>query len=276
MDEIHITTEMFRSIGDDHPLCKWIDAIQDNIIAYNQMFADLPELTVYATDDIYLSLNVLPVPENYVYRTRLTAENVDKRLDEIIQKISDHTTHIDWTVYRQCTPANLGEKLIERGFTIGRIPWMLMEFSDLPDVTYPDDFRIEFVADEEMMAVWRDISARGFHMDSAQIFYDAYIQQGFDPEGDIVHYVGYSGGQPVTSASLLCAGGIPGLYNISTLPDFRGKGYGTAITHWCLKVAQARGYPYACVMPSDMGRKIYRKLGFVVSIDVPEYQWALD
>jgi hypothetical protein len=52
MDELHITKKMFRSIGDDHPLCKPIDAIQDNIIAYNEMFADLPEMTVHSTDEI--------------------------------------------------------------------------------------------------------------------------------------------------------------------------------------------------------------------------------
>lgn len=274
MDELHITREMFHTIKDDHPLCKPIDAIQDNIIAYNEMFADLPEMTVHATDEIYWSINVLDVPENYVYRTRLTDENADKRVDEILQQISDQTTYIDWTTYRTCTPANLGEKLVERGLTVGWIPWMLMELDDLPDINYPDgSFHIEFVANEAMMAVWRDVSASGFQVENAQIFYDAYVRQGFDPEADIVHYIGYLGEQPVTSASLLCAGGIPGLYNISTPPTFRGKGYGTAITHTCLKVAQDRGYPYACVMPSNMGRSIYRKLGFVVSIEVPEYRW---
>jgi predicted acetyltransferase len=125
-----------------------------------------------------------------------------------------------------------------------------------------------------MMAIWRDVSAGGFQMDTAQIFYDAYVKQGFDPDGEIVHYVGYVDEQPVTSASLLCAGGIPGLYNISTPLEYRGRGYGTTITHLCLKVAQDRGYQYACVMPSSMGRKIYRKLGFVVSLDVPEYRWV--
>lgn len=277
MNEMDITKDMYRSIKDDHPLCKPIDAIQDNIIAYNEMFADLPEMTVHATDEIYWSINVLDVPENYVYRTRLTDENVDKRVDEILQQISDQATYIDWTLYRTCTPVNLGEKLVERGLTVGRIPWMLMELDDLPDVTYPDgSFHIEFVANDAMMAVWRDVSASGFEMDSVQIFYDAYVRQGFDPEGEIVHYIGYLDEQPVTSASLLCAGGIPGLYNISTPPNLRGMGYGTAITHLCLKVAQDRGYRYACVMPSPMGRKIYRKLGFVVSIDMPEYRWTQD
>jgi hypothetical protein len=88
------------------------------------------------------------VPENYVYRTRLTTDNVDERLDYVLQQINDRTTYIDWTVYRQCTPANLGEKLIERGLADSRVPWMLMVLDDLSDVNYPDELRIEFVADD--------------------------------------------------------------------------------------------------------------------------------
>lgn len=278
MDEMHITKDVYRSLGDDHPLCEPIDAIQDNIIAYNRMFADLPEITWHETDDSLWYTNMLGVPEPSVLRAQFTPDTVDQRVDEIFDLFKQQdATPIDWGVYRTCTPDNLGEKLVEHGLTVGRIPWMLMELDDLPNVYYPDDgFHIEQVTDNAMMAVWRDVSTVGFQMESAQIFYDAYSRQGYDSDGEIVHYIGYHDQQPVTSASLLCAGGIPGLYNISTPPEFRGKGYGTAITHMCLKEARSRDYQYACVMPSPMGRPIYRKLGFVVSMEIPEYRWTHD
>lgn len=275
MDEMHITKEAFRLIRDDHPLCKPIDAIQENIIAYNRNFIGLPGITWHETETIVWFVNEEAVPENYVYRAQLSPDNVDAQIEKIIgQLIACGATYADWTVYRTCSPSNLGEKLVEHGLAVGRLPWMLMDMDDFQDLAYPDDgFHIEFVANEDMLGLWRDASAQGFQMDSAQVFYDAYVRQGFDPDGDVLQYIGYVDEQPVTSATLLIAGGIPGLYDISTPPDFRGKGYGTAITHHMLKIAKERGYPYSCVMPSPLGRPIYKKLGFVVSMDMPEYRW---
>jgi ribosomal protein S18 acetylase RimI-like enzyme len=276
LDELHITREMLRLMDDQHPLSGPVDAIQENIRAYKELFVGLPEIMLYESDEICWCINVLEVPENYVYKTRLTDENVDKRLDEILQQIGQHTTHIDWPVYRTCTPSNLGEKLVERGLTTSRLPWMLAELKDLPDVQSPDQaFHIEFVTDENMLAVWRDVSAAGFGMDSAQIFYDAYGRHGFNPDGDVLHYIGYLGSQPVTSSTILFAGGIAGLYDVSTPPEYRQRGFGTAITQASLKVAQERSYRYACVLASTMGRSIYQKLGCSVQVDIPEYRWNI-
>ncbi len=277
MKDIHITREMLRAMDDQHPLSVPIDAIQANITAYSKWFDGLPGITHYETDEISWRINQLDVPENYVYKTRLTAENVDQRLDEILQQLKQHTTHIDWPLYRTCTPADLDEKLIERGLSISRLPWLLAELADLPDISAPDPaFHIEFVADEAMLAVWRDVSAAGFQMDSAQIFYDAYVRHDFDPNGDALHYIGYIGSQPVTSSTVLFAGGIAGVYDVSTSPEFRQRGFGTAITHASLKLAQTRNYRYACVLASDMGRSIYQKLGCSITVDIPEYRWTAE
>ncbi len=208
MTEIHITREMLRSMDNNHPLSARVDAIQANITAYKQLFIGLPQITLHETDDIIWCVNTLDVPENYVYKTRLTAENVDQRLGEILQQISQHTTHIDWPVYRTCTPANLEQKLLERGFTLSRLPWFLAELAAVPhSLPVAATFHSERVTDATQLALWRDLSAAGFEMDNAQIFYDAYSRHGFDADSQVQHYIGYLGAEPVTSATLLLAGG---------------------------------------------------------------------
>jgi hypothetical protein len=121
--------------------------------------------------------------------------------------------------------------------------------------------------------VWRQISAAGFGADT-QIYYDAYARQGFADDASSTQYIGYVGDQPVTSSTLLLAGGIASVYDVSTPPALRRQGYGGAITFAMLQAARARGYQYAWIWSSQMGESVYRNLGFVAAdFGVREYRW---
>ena len=88
------------------------------------------------------------------------------------------------------------------------------------------------------------------------------------------HYIAYVYDQPVTSATLLLAGGIAGIWDVSTPPAMRGRGYGSAITQAMLQIAYERGYEHAWVWSSQMGQEVYRKLGFVArDFGIREYVW---
>lgn len=48
------------------------------------------------------------------------------------------------------------------------------------------------------------------------------------------HYVCYAGDKPVSIATLCFANGIGGIYNVGTIPNDRGNGYGTYVTKECI------------------------------------------
>jgi len=78
----------------------------------------------------------------------------------------------------------------------------------------------------------------------------------------------------LTSATLLLAGGIAGIWDVSTAPSFRGHGYGSAITLAMMQEAHARGYQHAWVWSSTLGKRVYNKIGFVAAdFGIREYQW---
>ena len=96
----------------------------------------------------------------------------------------------------------------------------------------------------------------------------------FGSDAFSLHYIGYLDADPVTSATLLLAGGIAGIWDVSTPPAGRGQGFGSAITLHMLHEAHTRGYQHARVWSSPMGRRVYERVGFVAAdFGIREYQW---
>ncbi|HET9224243.1 MAG TPA: hypothetical protein VFO07_17150 [Roseiflexaceae bacterium] len=261
-----------------HPItsrAETVDQMQANLIAYFRLFADMPGVTFVETDDVTWFVNATGEPDNHVLRTQLVGESIDRRIDEIIGQFSQSTDQIDWLVFPGCRPADLGKRLEARGMQggLGGI-WMLADLALLPDaLPTPDSFYVEQVRDTTALEVWKQVSAAGFGGDT-QIYYDAYARHGFGADAFSLHYIGYQGDLPVTSSTLLLAGGIASVYDVSTPPALRRQGYGSAITLATLQAARARGHQYAWIWSSQMGQGVYRKLGFAAAdFGVREYRW---
>jgi GNAT superfamily N-acetyltransferase len=252
-----------------------VDQMQENLIAYFRIFADLPGAT-FVEEDVTWFVNVKDEPGNHVLRTRISGDSIDRRIDEIIGQFSQYTDQIDWLVFPGCQPADLGKRLEARGMQAGLGgAWMLADLTAaLPSTPpVPANFYIQHVTDTTMLEAWRQISSEGFGGDT-QIYYDAYARHGFGPDAISLHYIGYLGDQPVTSSTLLVAGGIASVYDVSTPPAFRRQGFGGAITFAMLQEAQQRGYDYAWIWSSPMGKSVYSRLGFVAAdFGVREYRW---
>jgi len=67
--------------------------------------------------------------------------------------------------------------------------------------------------------------------------------------------------------------GVAGIFAVSTLPEARGRGIGTALTVAPLVDAREAGYRVGTLQASDMGYPIYRKLGFQDVCQYNLYIW---
>jgi ribosomal protein S18 acetylase RimI-like enzyme len=261
--------------------------VQENFITYFRHFAGLPGITFVEEDVTWIASH--GAPGSMVLSTQLSGDEADQQIDATLRRIGQHTNAVDWFVFSGCQPADLGSRLVARAeaggphdewMLYGNIggpggTWMLADLTALPASTpVPDNFHVKQVGDQAMLDEWTKINARGFGGSDYSAFHAAYARHGFGPHAQAVHFIGYMGDEPVTSSTLLMAGGSASVYNVSTPTDLRRRGFGGAITQAALQHAFERGYLSAWIWSSPLGKGVYAKLGFVVTdFGVREYQW---
>ena len=125
----------------------------------------------------------------------------------------------------------------------------------------PSGLRIDEVADARALADFERVLVDGYPAPWLQPFragcaFDARVLG-----GPLRFWVGYVAGQPVSCGAAFVDAEVVGVFMIATLPEARGKGYGTALT-WAATAA-APELP-AVLLASDAGRPIYERLGYQI------------
>ncbi|MDQ5851930.1 MAG: GNAT family N-acetyltransferase, partial [Chloroflexota bacterium] len=137
----------------------------------------------------------------------------------------------------------------------------------------PALFHIEQIRDDQTMAEWVRVSEAGFGQELG-CFYDAYARHGYGPDACSLHYIGYLDATPVTSGTLLDAGGGATIYDVSTPLAFRRQGVGGALTHALMREIRNRGHAETWMWSSNMAKSVYQRLGYVdADFGLREHVW---
>jgi GNAT superfamily N-acetyltransferase len=83
--------------------------------------------------------------------------------------------------------------------------------------------------------------------------------------GLLAAWIAEEGGRAVGQAGLLSRGRVAELLNVYVEPAFRGRGLGTALVEAAIAEARSRGLKKIRLQPTDDGRPIYERSGFVDS-----------
>lgn len=249
--------------------------VQGSLIAYMSLFAALPNMFLVDADEFWFISNK-PAPGNIILRAEWSGDDVDERMDAMFSQIGEHLDSIDWMVFPHDRPSDLGKRLEVKGMPGGRGGnWLWTDLNKLgaePEVS--DKFHIKRVVDDRMMAEWTRISEEGFGNNDLGCFYDAYTRHGYGSDAFSLHYIGYLDDTPVTSGTLLDAGGTATIYDLSTPSAFRSQGFGSALTYYLMQQICERGYNDTWIWSSDMARSTYKKLGYVdADFGLREHRW---
>lgn len=85
-------------------------------------------------------------------------------------------------------------------------------------------------------------------------------------------FVGYVNGRPASTSCLITTGSVAGVYWVSTLEGFRGRGIGAAISAHAIRIGQSLGCDMATLQASRMGRPVYERMGFEITDEYRNYQ----
>jgi len=130
------------------------------------------------------------------------------------------------------------------------------------EFTVPANLTIEPVSDQEILKHWVNSALIGFGLpsNSGNTCFNLFVDLGFDMP--FRNYLGLIDGKPVATSQLFLAAGVAGIFWVTTIPAARRQGIGMAMTLAPLREARAMGYRISVLHPSDMGRGVYRGLGF--------------
>lgn len=254
-----------------------IELLRQNYIAYFRLFHGQHGVRVHEDEQVAWIVANRP-PGNHILRSAFPADSVEDRVDALLDDISGITEACRWLCFPSDQPQDLGDRLERRGLAAGEGEyWMFRPLGDLQPRALTEEFRVVRVSTGPELRSWWAASARGFGTSqrAAQLWYDAYRRHSLEANACVRLYSGLVGREVVTSGALILAGGIAGIYDISTPRPLRGKGYASALVSHILAAARTLGYAYAGLQTANVG-EFYRRLGFEAGYREKEFFWIAD
>jgi ribosomal protein S18 acetylase RimI-like enzyme len=238
-------------------------ALDANFAELLAWYASFPGGDVVRSDDAWLCDSGVSFRAiNAAVRLR---PGVERRIDEIGAWFADRGRPWRWLVGGSSRPADLGERLLVSGLTVvSDNPGMALDLTDFRPEPPPDGVSIARVVDEAGLVGWRAVQRRGLELDLIrdEAWWVAHRRPGFADEHPLLNWVATIDGEPVAAAALFDGAGVAGIYNVTTVPEARGRGLGRAVTAAALEEGVRRGRQLAVLGSSEMGLPVYRRLGF--------------
>jgi GNAT superfamily N-acetyltransferase len=122
----------------------------------------------------------------------------------------------------------------------------------------PQDVEIRTVGDELELEHFLDTAVAGFGNPTPRLLIGAHVVN----HPAVTLFVGYVDGAPVATSALVTTGPVAGIYWVSTLKPYRGRGLGEALTAHAIGAGQKRSCDTAALRASAMGLPIYERMGF--------------
>jgi predicted acetyltransferase len=147
---------------------------------------------------------------------------------------------------------------------------MFIKLKDLPEEKILEEgFVISFVQTIHDLEIWKKVIVEVIGLDFESVA-TGYVMAGIDEP--LHHYIGWSNGQPVALSSVCYGDGVAGIYAVATRSDYRGRGFGRAMTLKALYNAKDRGYEIAVLTSSNLGLPVYQQIGFEICCSQKMYK----
>ena len=251
-----------------------IAPVEDNLESFAGTLATSDLLTRGPEHDVVTYHLDRPFPLfNAIVAARFAPGTVEERARQVIAPYLERGLPFMWWTTPSSHAAELEPVLTGLGFAVESIPGMYVDLDGPVDPRLADGVTIEPVDAsrlDELLPVFLD--GYGIPHDFAPEF--ATLFEFLFGTGDLIHVLAFADGLPISGGSAWLIGDTAGLYNISTLEVWRGRGLGYAVTATLMNLAREHGCTHAVLHASEPGLPVYERLGFVEVCRVPQFVWA--
>jgi ribosomal protein S18 acetylase RimI-like enzyme len=242
-------------------------AIEANLRAFHVSMGQWPEIEVHFERDRLWTASGRPWSLfNVVLEARFSARDVDRRIACSLERFEGRPVNVMWKCGPSTTPPRLVRRLGRYGFhPVQPLHGMALDLRTWRGAApMSPGLSVAAVSDAGTLREWREVLRRGFAWPDYGIdgIADNLAFFGYGDDRDFVVLLARDEGRPVGTSLVFFGGDAAGLYYVSTVPEVRRRGIGTAVTVAALAHARARGRRLAVLHATDMGRPIYHRLGF--------------
>ncbi|MFX0106286.1 MAG: GNAT family N-acetyltransferase [Candidatus Hodarchaeota archaeon] len=242
--------------------------IEKNLDDFYTKASEHPNFSSYMDTKISWVLSKYANWPDCIFRANLENYNIEKEINYIKDQIRKRDAPNGWTVGPLTKPKNLGKSLERYGFSnVYQQAGMAIELKNIKERKIEKNHLIvEKLDNEESLKQWSEVVSQVFGLKV-----DLDLLKFLFLQNEVCFYLGKFEGKPVSTLMLYLSSGVGGLHAVSTLPEYRNKGFGLTISRAALIDAFEMGYRVGVLQASSLGERVYRKLGFKKYCDIISY-----
>jgi len=206
-------------------------------------------------------------------------ERVETSVLETLDLFRRHNLPMTWWVGPSTTPSDIEKYLLMNALVFtGELKGMAVDLQRPPDQGLGrQDLMIKPAVNRSALEKFMEVFSAGFGLKQKSVgksLLDLWCSIASSRCEDIRHYLATLNSEPVGIFSLLCAGGVVGVYHVTTVPHVREQGVGTAMMAGALQEAQLLGSEVAVLVSTKRAVDLYQRVGFRECCEFKLYGWS--
>lgn len=243
-------------------------AVETNLWALQRDFVRVPGAEIH--DDPGLLWYSVPSTSSWLNgasRTDLSAAAADEAIRLVVDSLHPLGRNVTWHVGPSTRPKDFTTRLEAAGFQrpSHEAAGMVVALSAVSRPPQPGGLEVRPAQSDEDLVDWLDAFLRAFGKEPQgrkHPWFTPFGHLGFDADGPCQLFVGRVGDDAVSTSLGFIGGGAVGIYGVGTVPDARGRGYGSAVTLAAMDWGREKGADVAILHATELGEPVYRRLGF--------------
>lgn len=218
---------------------------------------------------------------NGVLHTAIQAENLSRLADPIFETFISKKLPFFWVDWQDNSTSGVRDYLNSKNICLENfkgMPCMSRGLDEMPEVSLPREVEVVCAQSQKDQADWLNVLMEGFEEpEPSRPDFQQFLANSLSESAPIFeHFLARWQGEPCAISTLLHAKLGAGIYHVATLPRYRGRGLGKALTLAAMQSARKSGYQQSILFATPSGFPIYKQLGFETVITADAFVWYGD